>query len=265
MAVREGYEGELDGEFQRASEQLARWESYLAEDNFPEPGSQWAADDSAVDKKMPSSELARLALISGTESLQLVRRTLEDERGMPYVLALNAPIRTAILAGSYAIWLAAPNVAQRISNQYQAQHEFHRNFANYLASHAKVVPEGDVGQILQLEEHERGRIRFYREMRQGMGTAQKVSDTDIIEYSSELVLSAENALVVQSHWRLLSGDAHALGWPLIMRKRDPGEEIGDNLIAGHVGADAEFTKAMYISGVSMIDQAWTAYMRARRP
>lgn len=265
MAVREGYEGELDEEFGRASKQLARWEAYLSEDNFPEPGSQWAADDSAVDQKMPSSELARLALISGTESLQLARRTLEDERGMPYVLALNAPIRTAILAGSYAIWLAAPDAAQRIANQYQAQHEFHRNFANYLASHAKVSLPEKAGEILELEKHERRRVDFYRGMRKGMGTAHKESDTDIIEYSSELVLSAENALVVQSHWRLLSGDAHALGWPLIMRKRDPGEEIGGNLISGHVGADAEFTKAMYISGASMIDQAWTAYMRARRP
>ena len=216
MAIREGYEGELDEAFSRACEQLERWESYLPEDNFPEPDSQWAADDTAVDQKMPSSELARLALISGTENLQLARRTLEDRRGMPYVLALNGPIRTAVLAGSYAIWLASPEAAQRIANQYQAQHEFHRNFANYLSSHAKVTDPDEVQEILDFEKHERERISFYRTARAGMGTTHKTSDTDIIKYSTSLVLSAANALTVQSHWQLLSGDAHALGWPLIL-------------------------------------------------
>lgn len=75
----------------------------------PQRGSELSDDDKAW-PWLPTSELARLALMAASEHLQLVGECAECRR--LYVTASHTPLRAALLAASSAVWLLGPSDGQ---------------------------------------------------------------------------------------------------------------------------------------------------------
>lgn len=222
---------------------------------IPNRDSALAGDDKALGGT-PPSEIARLALISATESLQLVRETLD--RGRTFVTATNGPIRTALLGASHVVYQLAsedPNVRQE--RQRFAQRAYYSNMSTYLREQLALQQDP---YLVELVKGNTAKIKVLNDVL-GYDSRDKprrgASDTEVVSDAAKQ-LSERNGAIARIHWRRLGGDAHALGWQLladgVKKQRTEG-----NLFEGTLHSDESNTHRHFLTGAAMLKRAWSLF------
>lgn len=248
-------DGQATASYQNACEEVVRWEHRMGRQESPLTGSDLDADDTALMGQVPS-EISRLALVSGTEALQLVRESLNA--GLVYVSATNGPIRTALLAASHTVFQLAPDCAEvRRERQRFAQRAYYSNMSSYFRERLKVDPDPYFESLIVTNGK---KIDALNEV---LGCSPKgkprrpVTDTDIVSEAAE-EFGEQNAAIIRLHWRRLSGDAHALGWQLLLDGVQQERTVG-HMFEGKLMSDEANTYRHFTSAASMLKRGWSLF------
>lgn len=199
---------------------LDRWRARSRGVERPEPGSELARDE-AVWPYLDPAEVARQALVSATQHLNLARAALEA--GEVFPTAHYSVLRGALVGGSMAVWVLGPDVAvDRQQRALRVVHEFYKRALQYhddLRPHVD-VSHPDAAQWLDSGEHMRHRkteARARWTAAEGLTPGQAMEMTRVVSEVAVTVFDPQEAFDVRLLWRQLSGDAHALTWQLIGR------------------------------------------------
>lgn len=137
-----------------------------------------------------------------------------------YPSAPLTTIRGSLVAASQALYILGPEDLQlRRGRGLAAIHEMYRNLKNFYEGD-RILPDLSTSEARSLEDQ---LVRIDRRMSQaraaGADSASFKLTEDVIPYAAGLVYGEEPAF---SHaalrlWHQMSGDAHALGWPIMQR------------------------------------------------
>lgn len=212
-------------------------------DGRPEAGSALAADDELWPHH-PLSQVAWYALISASDHLDLIAKVVEMAEERTFVTASFSLARGALVAASQALWLVADEDAstrqQRglsVAIEAQAQRlGWQREQLKVCTAEQQELSKKQIVELLEpelAEAQSRAKKGF------------RFTDTQVIERAARYRYASEvnvDAAVVTAGllWRRLGGDAHALGWQLMLSEPEwePGHEP-EELAPAVVTADIE--------------------------
>lgn len=200
----------LFARLQTTYERLDGWRARSRQLEDPQPGSDLAADIAAC-PGMPSHELARHALISSVQHLNLARNAVEARDLYP--IAHPSVLRGALIGASRAVWLLAPEDArERQQRALRVVWESHRRFRQY-AQARQLAPEG-IAAFEQMAQEARAGWQDTATL-----TAKTApGDGDIIEGAAAHLFPGDpRQRQVSAMWMQGSGDAHGLPWPALSR------------------------------------------------
>lgn len=228
----------------------------------PQPGSE-LSDDDKLWPWLPTSELARLALVSASEHLQLVGECVERRR--LYVTASHTALRAALLGASSAVWLLGPSDSQeRRQRGLRSASEWYRRKAQadelLLGS---VSPDQRAKLSLQIQ-HSRNRYRESRMLWTATDTltaGERPADTKVIEWVARFMFAAEEnkEAGLCSHWASMSGDAHALGWQLLTRRTAPMSATDTRLHETAVKSEIGHVTDPYMAAFTVLRRGWSLF------
>ncbi|GEM_PF-1391035 len=229
------------------------WEPRMSRLETPLPGSELEADDKALMGHVPS-ELARLALTSGTEALQLVRESLDA--GRVYASATNGPIRTALLAASHVVFQLGPDDADvRRERQRFAQRAYYSNMSAYFRERSD--PDPRVAEMLKGNDAKIKALNDILGYTKSGKPRPATSDTRVVAEAAER-FGEPNATTLREHWRRLSGDAHALGWQLLLDGVEKHRETG-HMFEGMLSSKEANTYRHFVSAAEMLRRGWSLF------
>lgn len=190
---------------------LERWPLRAQRVEEPQTGSELAADPYS-----PISEAVRLSLDSAGEHLRLAMTALNAYQLYP--MAHFTTLRTALLAASQSVYILGheePSARRSrglavIVETYKRLRQYHQCLLD-----APDVTELEKQQILGHVDWLSQRLETAREA----GPDKRVIATNIVSFAAKITYGAEPSLEnsVNLLWRQLSGDAHALLWPVSLR------------------------------------------------
>lgn len=231
------------------------WEYRMARQEKPLPGSDLDSDDKALAGTVPS-ELASIALTSGTEALQLVRETLDRHR--TYVSATNGPIRTALLAASHTVYqLTSDDADVRRERQRFAQRSYYSNMSAYFRERRVVEPDPYFETVIEGNTEKIDALDKILGQNKKGDPRKAESDTGVVREAAK-TFGEPNAGVMRMHWRRLSGDAHALGWQLLVDGVQKQRTVG-HMFEGTLAADEANTMRHFLTAATMLKRAWSLF------
>jgi hypothetical protein len=218
----------------------------------PPCGSELARAD-AVWPHYPFTEHARQALASAWDHFCVVRLVIEARRMFP--TGVNGVLRGGLVAASLALWLLGPDDPdvrdQRglavTDEWYWRRISFQRD---YMASRGELAEDGAASAQLELLERHRvqaGQLRT---------AATKVQATDIVDWSASHLWGPKSSQRSDAllEWKRLGGDAHALGWQLLLQDVAWGEgDVGP--VQAQITGSLANVASPYLYAWSMFDAA----------
>lgn len=205
----------------------------------PEPGSALAEDDLRGSPHQPLTEFARQSITAAWDHLDLVRLTVEARRLFP--TGTNSALRGALVASAQAVWLLGPDdptVRQQRGLTFAA--EWYKRRIQFQSKYLKLLDGAEAerceAQLGMLREHEEeaARLRTIRE---------ELQPTSAIREAARRVLPPQVQDHAELQWIRLGGDAHAIGWQLLLQETTwstPGEGgLQEAQIGGRMSSLAE--------------------------
>ncbi len=198
----------------------------------PAMGSTLAADDRCF-PALRLSELARGSLAAAWDHFTLVRLTVDNRR--TFVTATGSVIRGALVASAFALWMLAPKDRTArvergliVAEEWMVRRiQFQRGLDPDLDTAEKAKSASQLARLQQ----DLGAIRAKRTTRAQLNT------TDVIEAAAR-VRFGDDKLVRASlnEWRRLGGDAHGVGWQLMLQTLDwdPPADAGGGLAIARI-------------------------------
>lgn len=209
----------------------------------PAPGSPLSADDELWSHH-PLSQVAWLAMISASDHLDLICKVVEIAEEHSFITAPFSLARGALVAASQALWiLADQSPVTRQQRGLSIAIESAQQRLGYQNEQLKVCsPEQRALSQRQIDDLLKPMlVEALNLSKKGFG----YTDTKVIaEAARYRFAGAKNmdAILVTAdlHWRRLGGDAHALGWQLMLSgpSWEPGH-AADALAPATVPADFE--------------------------
>lgn len=179
----------------------------------PAPGSVFDADDSTM-PRMRLSELARASLAQAWDHFDLVKLIIESRR--TFVAATGSVLRGALVASAQSLWLVEPDDAllRRERGLFAAQEWYERR----IQYQKEIAPDLDAGQLEQSQKQLEMLARDLAAVSTARGDSKRIFTTDIIREAARARFGAEDLVrEAVGHWRRLGGDAHAVGWQLLVQ------------------------------------------------
>ncbi|WP_416958160.1 hypothetical protein ACNKF0_10500 [Nocardioides sp. T5] len=250
--------------FAMLDEHRARWGDVTQ--SVPEPGSALDLDDRTW-PSLPLSQMGWQGMVCAWDHFDLARFTIDHERGFP--TAVYSVLRGALLASSQALWALGPDdSATRVERGLILAQEWYRRRIQWQESLTTTARQGalyvatdvmapeDVGRsVLQLKELEKD-LASVEELR---STREQMEATRCVKIAAEFAAVRTGASALTSsaprEWQRLGGDAHGLGWPLMMQTTTWGERGADGLTAATVTVDLVTLANSYLC-------AWLVYTAA---
>ena len=191
-------------------EPLDRWRARSRTVESPQPGSDLAGDIPAS-PGIPSHELARHALVSATQHLNLARTAIEASDLYP--IAHNSVLRGALVGSSRAVWMLWPDdPLERQQRALRVGYESHRRFRQY-AEAAGLELHG-VAVLDQVAAETRSAWRETATLKAN----ETVGDGAMIAAAAaQLFADDPRREKVAAMWMQGSGDAHGVPWPAMSR------------------------------------------------
>jgi hypothetical protein len=219
----------------------------------------------AVWPHLPISEHARQCLASSWDHFDLVRLTVEQRRTFP--TGLNGVLRGGLVASSMALWLLGPDDPEtRVQRGLALSHEWYHRRIQYQRELASALPDGADRQrilaqvtLLESDQSELGRLRT--------GNVQ-VNATNIIDWSAAHHFGPTNPLRkhVVLEWRRLGGDAHALGWQLMLQSVEwSTDELGTGPVEARVTGTIQIIAEPYLAAWQMFEHAMARFDQLGSP
>ena len=194
---------------------LDRWRRRVQQLEQPERGSELHADDQAF-PEFPISQLARQLLAFGGEHLRLAVSGLS---GGMYPSAHYTVLRGALVGSAQAVWILAPDDSPTrrergmrvLGEAYKQLAVFHRD--------TRRLAQLDGEQRQELDDH----VAWIGERAAKLGglrTSKAVLNltSDVIPEAAAVIYRDQTRRVdAVLLWRQMSGDAHSMSWPIVMR------------------------------------------------
>lgn len=207
----------------------------------PGAGSALAVDDQLWPHH-PTSQVVWAAMVSASDHLDLVMTIADAIEEQTYITAWFSVARGALVAASQALWIVGsedPNIRQQRALSIGVEHLAQR--IGYQREQLKVCsPEQQELSQAQLDEV---LLPMLEEAKQKVKKGYRYTDTKVIEQAVRYRFSedTENAVVTADLiWRRLGGDAHALGWQLLLGDLEwEGDNDPEQLGPVYIGADIE--------------------------
>lgn len=199
----------MESTFSQHEALRARWQS------APTPASGSALQRAnEVWPRLPFSEHARQALVATWDHLDVIRLVVDARRTFP--TGINGVLRGAIVASSLALWLLGPDDAdERDERGLALGDEWYARRIRYQHDLLALQPEPDGhGQAqLALLRQDREQLRAVRR------SAVEVQATSVIDWACRHRFGKDSPQHKQAllEWQRLGGDAHALGWQLMVQ------------------------------------------------
>jgi len=246
-----------------AYDDLDRWRARSRTVERPQQGSDLAGDEDVWSYFDPA-EVARQALVSATQHLNMARAALEA--GELFPTAHYSVLRGALVSGSMAVWVLGPDVAtDRQQRALRVVDEFYKRALQY---HEEVKPHldtshPDVAQQIDAGEHMRARRAEARSKwtsGDGLTQGQALEMTGVVRVVSASVFDPRDALDVRLLWRQLSGDAHGLTWQLVGRSRFS-QRVGGGMAEFAAGGDLVELAGVFAKVYRLTKQGWSLFDR----
>lgn len=217
----------------------------------PSPASPLAADDSAW-PPLPLSQHVWAALAAVYDHLDITRMTIEQNRLFP--TGVYSLMRGALLGSCQAWWLVYPKDAlERQERGRRFSEEWYRRRIEY---QSEFTPDLDVDEAASSARQLKRFDQDLAELRRLRTTKTGFQATRVVREAAESAFPEPNIQrEVVREWRRLSGDAHALGWPLMTQTTTWDSDDGPSsvVVTGSVSSLAN----VYLA-------SWLIYCKARR-
>lgn len=213
----------------------------------------------------PVSETTRLALVAGSEHLQLACQVVDGPRG--YATASHTVIRGALLGGSTAVWILGPDDPQeRQQRGLRLAHEWYRRKKRADEISRAHCPPQDLPRLDEQIKHSEKQAEKVKAMwtaRPLFSAKEKPTDTKIIEWVADFLFSKRPAkeASVLGYWSELSGDAHALGWQFLGRRTSPMARDRGPLHRTEAEAGIEHLADPYLAAHAVVERGWALFDR----
>lgn len=203
-------------ELRKTFGRLDRWRTVIASRPEPRPDADLVNDD-RVWPWAPPTSLCIASLGSAREHLHAIRLLIEAGELFPSVA--STPARSALMSGSIAVWMLAPDDAnERRRRMLTFALEDYRN---HLAFGAQVsrTRTFHIDDIHQTADEQMGRMRQrsdeIRAVLSPLGGPISWNLTDVIIPAAmqATVPEQRQRAQLESRWRVMSGAAHGFIWP----------------------------------------------------
>lgn len=240
---------------------LERWRVRVHRLETPQPGSE-LYDDNKAFVYHPVSDVARLSLASAGEHLRLAWTAIKA--GELYPSAHFTSLRGALVAASQALYILGPEEASVrrsrglavVVESYKRLRQFHSDslsVPNLTDSESGMVQK----QLSWLDTRIEGAVSA------GADKAGINLTGTVIPYAAAFVYGKapelEKSLNLQ--WRQMSGDAHALGWALILRATLGPPLAGEPLTSGTAGGSLEDIAQPFEASYRLLKTGWSLFDR----
>jgi hypothetical protein len=217
---------------------LDRWRARSAQVEEPQAGSELDGD-ARIWPGFPPHQVARVALISAVQHLNLVRTSIEAKELFP--IALPTALRGALLGAARGVWLLAPDSGRdRQQRALRTIHEIHRRYLQYLESAPPRVDPDDLADAVAEISTRRDAIHQLWAPTSDLAGRQTASETEIVDSAAEATRSdPAQRDFIKNMWRTHSGDAHGLPWPMFARFSTQAMPLGR--LAGYPGRMAQYS------------------------
>lgn len=208
--------------FQNAGRVLETIRSQLrADSGTPDPDSLLAVDD-LVWPHHPTSQVSWLAMLSASDHLDLIANLADTASERAYITASFSVVRGALVGAAQALWiLGSDDATTRQQRALSIGVEWLNQRIGYQTEQLKVCSDE------QRERSQRQLDELLNPMlddaRRRVRKGHRYTDTKVIEHATRFRFTenVENAVVTADLvWRRLGGDAHALGWQLLLSDLD---------------------------------------------
>ncbi|MTV27951.1 hypothetical protein FTX61_21420 [Nitriliruptoraceae bacterium ZYF776] len=221
------------------------------------------ADDDKLWPWLPTSELARLALVAASEHLQLVGECVERQR--LYVTASHTALRAALLGAASAVWLLGPTDGEeRRQRGLRSASEWYRRKAQADELLLEACPPDQRAQLSLQIQYLQDRCRESRALWTTTATLtarETPKDTQVIHWVA-LVMFAQDKNKQRSLrvlWAEMSGDAHALGWQLLSRRTAPMTRSDIRLHETAVLSEISHLAEPYMGAFTLLKRGWSLF------
>lgn len=216
---------------------LEEWRVRSWRAEVPQVGSELDLDD-RIAPWNPVSEYARQSLVSATQHLNMARTALEASQIYPN--AHYTVLRGALVGGSVAVWMLAPDdrhprQQRGLRVAYEWMHRAGQYYKDLVPIAGDELP--DLGAARERLTLRQGEVRALWQGANGLGADEPLSVTKAVASAASVVFP-EEAAKVSLLWREMSGDAHALGWPMLVRSTDV-THLGGGMGELRAGGDLE--------------------------
>lgn len=218
----------------------------------PPPGGSELARADAVWPHSPFTEHARQALASAWDHFCVVRLVVDAGRSFP--TGINGVLRGGLVAASLALWLLGPpEPAIRDDRGLALSDEWYRQRIKFQRDH--MASRGELAAPSHKLEQLEGLERDLDQVRQLRTATTKVQATDILRWSAGHAWGPKSSQRDDAllEWQRLGGDAHALGWQLLLQEVEWSEGTGP-VEARITGSLANIARP-YVCAWSMFDAA----------
>jgi hypothetical protein len=217
---------------------LDRWRARSAQIEEPQTGSELHGD-AQIWPGFPPHQVARVALVSAVQHLNLVRASVEAKELFP--IAMPTALRGALLGAARGVWLLAPDLRHdRQQRGLRTVHEVHRRYLQYLESNPPGVDAAELATAIDQVRRRRDAVRQLWSASSDLTASQAPTETNIVDTAAEVAFQGtlqQDSL--KGMWRTHSGDAHGLPWPMFTRSSTQAVPAGR--VAGYPDRMAEYT------------------------
>lgn len=258
MALSEKEQQQLN-RIREAYVDLDQWRVRSWKGETPERGSELAEDD-RITPRCPLSEFARQSLVSAVQHLNLARAALEA--GQLFPSAHYTVLRGALVGGSIAVWMLSPTEGDvRQQRGLRVAYEWMDRAQQYYGE-LEPIADGQLPNLPQARAHllmRRDQIRGLWASAAELTEKQPLIVTHAVESAAETVFGAESPKV-KLLWREMSGDAHALGWPILVRSTDV-YPVGGGMSEFCAGGDLELIANAFFVSYKLTKHGWSLFDR----
>lgn len=243
---------------------LDRWRARSGQVEEPQVGSELHGD-ARIWPGFPPHQVARVALVSAVQHLNLVRTSIEAKEIFP--IATPTALRGALLGAARGAWLLAPDSRDdRQQRALRTIHEVHRRYLQYLESSPPGIDRAELAKAIEDVKERRDVIRDLWAAASDLTARQAPSETEIVDSAAEATFSdALQQNSIKTMWRTHSGDAHGLPWPMFARFSTQAVPLGRN--AGHAVRMAQYSSGgdiweiaeSYVGCFRLLRRGWSLF------
>lgn len=242
---------------------LDAWRARSRSAERPDRGSELEGD-ARIWTWHPPYEAARQSLIAAVQHLNLARTAIAAHEVYP--TSHFTVLRGALVGAAQGVWLLSPDDAtERQQRALRVIDEWYRRRTQYNnAIDPAALSDVDRARLHDQTRHleeRRCQARRLWARTDTLGADETLNLTSVITWAStDTFIDPAQQSDTKLLWNMMSGDAHALGWPLTLRGRDWGRE-SDGLGVAAASGDLLDIAQPYVASFRLMRRGWSLFDR----